>query len=444
MSLPQPTRLKHLPSDAAVTASLFAYRLAAPVLRLYAKRTLARRIKEGKEDPARLPERFGTASRARPAGRLIWMHAASVGETMVHLQLMRALRADPSGQNVAVVLTTQTLTSAKIAADKLTGQDTHQMAPLDTPDVIARFLDHWRPDAFVLAESEIWPNMLLALAQRGVPRLLVNARMRDRSLRNWQTRRAAFRALLGGFHFIGAADQRTANGLTTLLGRAPDVVGNLKLDQPAPQMSAYLLQDVAALRLTAFLDRPVLLAASTHPGEEALLLESCQALQAQHKGLALILAPRHPERGQALADWLTSQNIAFARRSLGQRPTPETSVYLADTIGEMSAWFALADAVYLGGGHAKGVGGHNPIEAVRLGLPVISGPLAENFEDVFTDFIALGVAELCPEADLTKALAATLRTGRHPLSSALQTYLSAARAPAQASLSALLAVLPNA
>lgn len=427
-----------------MTAGLVLYRLTAPLLELFARWAFARRIRAGKEASDRLPERFGTASQPRPPGVLIWMHAASVGETLIHVQLIRSLRAVTAGRPFRVLLTTQTLTGAQMARDRLGPDDLHQMAPIDTPGPVTRFLDHWRPDVFVLAESEFWASALLALKKRGTPRLLVNARMRARSIAGWARRAGALRAMLGGFRFIGAADRRTAAGLARILGRPVNTVGNLKLDQPAPSMTADLVREVARLRQGAFKDRPVLLAASTHPGEDALLIGSFRAVQADMPGLALILAPRHPERGEELAALLLRAGLRSARRSVGEVPGPDTEVLLADTIGDMPGWLSLARAVYLGGGHAEGVGGHNPIEAARLGLPVVSGPKVENFADVFEDFVELGAVTLTEGATLTPALRDALSRGPQPMSPALQDYLAAARAPAEATLQALVAALPDA
>ena len=335
-----------------------AMRLAAPALR----RMLARRVVRGKEDPARLNERFGIASLPRPEGRLIWVHAASVGETMSVLPVIHALAG-----RAQVLLTTGTLTSARLAAARLPGFARHQFLPLDHPAWVARFMDHWRPDAAVFVESELWPGMLAACDARGIPRLLINARISARSAAKWRWLPPLAMRLLGGFRAVHAQSPGDAANLRGLGVGNVLAWGNLKFFTPKlPAEPAAL----AALREE--IPGPLWLAASTHPGEEALILQAHEALAATHPGLVTIIAPRHPERGAEVAAL-----AAAPRRSLHEAPQPG-KIYVADTLGELGLFFRAAPFAFIGNSLA-GFGGHNVIEPALLSRPVITGPHNENF-----------------------------------------------------------------
>jgi len=330
--------------------------LAPPVLRVLLKRRAAR----GKEIVARLPEREGVASLPRPPGKLIWVHAASVGETMSALPLL-ALLPGP------VLLTTGTLTSAQLAAQRAPAGVLHQFVPLDVPLWVNRFLDHWRPDVAVFFESEIWPNLLTALDARGTPRLLLNARMSARSALNWSRLPETAGRLLGGFRAVLAQSAPDAENFRAL-GAQVMQWGNLKFFcAPLPA------DDAALAALRAQIPGPVWLAASTHPGEETVILAAHAALVAEFPTLITIIAPRHPERGAEVAG-------TFPRRSLGQVPCPGMP-YIADTLGELGLFFRLAPFAFIGNSLPGCFGGHNIVEPAQIARPVLSGPHLENFTE---------------------------------------------------------------
>ncbi len=348
-----------------------AARLAAPALR----RMLRRRAARDKEDPARLEEREGHASLARPPGPLVWVHAASVGETMSALPLLARLAA-----HGPVLLTTGTLTSARLAAARLPPGALHQFAPLDVPGWAARFLDHWRPARAVFLESEIWPNLLRACDARGISRFLLNGRISAASARNW--RRAApgpARALLRGFAALHAQSAEDAARFRALGAERVLEWGNLKFAAaPLP------CDDAALAHLAAALPQPAWLAASTHPGEEALIHAAHLALAAEFPGLVTLLAPRHPERGAEVAALCG----AAPRRALGQPPQPGR-VYVADTLGELGLLFRATPFAFIGNSLA-GSGGHNIVEPALLGRAVICGPHIENFAEAAARLRAAG------------------------------------------------------
>lgn len=361
-------------------ASIRAYRaltgLAAPLLPVI----LDRRARAGKEDPERRHERLGRPRIRRPEGRLIWLHGASVGESLVLATLVDRMAAgDPE---LEFLVTTGTVTSAKLMARRLPPQAKHQYIPVDTPGAVRRFLDHWQPDLGIFAESELWPNLLVEARHRAIPMALVNARMNAASLARWRRRGDAVRSLLDTFAWIGAADTRTRDGLEDLTGREIVLAGNLKLEARAPEPDA---GELSALE-SVISGRPVWLAASTHAGEDETVLSAHELVRKTQPGALLILAPRHPERGPALAELVRARGFHLACRSTGEVPDGQDTVWLADTLGEMSLWFALAPAAFIAGSLKAGIGGHNPIEASQAGACVITGPHVDSFDDIYTAY----------------------------------------------------------
>ncbi len=363
--------------------------LAAPALRW----NLHRRVARVKEEEARLPEREGHGA-ARPAGRLIWLHAASVGESLSILPLIEALAERDAGLNILV--TTGTVTSARLLPQRLPaaliGRVTHRYAPLDVPAWVARFLEGWRPDAVAFVESELWPNTLAAIQARGMPLALLNGRISARTARRWGRWAPGFaRELLGRFQLIMPRSAEDAARLLALGARELEPPGDLKL--AAPPLPA----DEAALAAlqAAIGGRPVLLAASTHPGEEAQILAAAEALRDSRPDLLTIIAPRHPERGAALGPW--------PRRALGALPDAGP-VYLADTIGEMGLLYRVAHVAFIGGSLVPH-GGQNPLEAARLGCPIVFGPDMQNFAEATAGLLAARGARQLPDS---AALAGTV------------------------------------
>ncbi len=364
----------------SLPTTLLAYRaltgLASPLL----PAILARRARAGKEDAARRHERLGRPTITRPDGRLVWLHGASVGESLVLATLVdRMASAHPE---LEFLVTTGTITSASLMEKRLPPQAKHQYVPVDTPGAVQRFLDHWRPDIGIFAESELWPNLLIEARNRAIPMALVNARMNTASLARWRQRGDALRTLLDAFAWIGAADTRTRDGLEDLTGREIVLAGNLKLEARAPAPDA---AELATLK-NALAGRPVWLAASTHAGEDETVLSAHALLHKTQPGALLILAPRHPERGAALADLIRSRGLHLACRSKGEIPDGQDTVWLADTLGEMPLWFALAPAAFIAGSLKPGIGGHNPIEASQAGASVLTGPHVDSFDDVYAAY----------------------------------------------------------
>ncbi|MEM8627306.1 MAG: glycosyltransferase N-terminal domain-containing protein [Pseudomonadota bacterium] len=355
---------------------LAGYRRAAEAAKPLAARLLKRRVTRGKERADRLGERRGETNAPRPDAPLIWVHAASVGETNAALSLIAALRVQDTKRRF--LLTTGTVTSAAEARKGLGEGDVHQFLPLDAPSYVQRFLDHWRPDTAVLVESEIWPNLILETAARGIPIALVNARISAKSFKTWQRRPHSAHVLFGRLSFVGAQDERMR--LRFLQLGAPNVatLGNIKADAgppPADRAQVDALDAQVACR-------PLWLAASTHPGEEAIAGEVHRTLAERHGNLLTIIVPRHPERGASVRAELEAQGLTVAQRSLGQPITPATDVYLGDTLGELGIFYALSPVAWIGGSLVE-AGGHNPIEAIGHDCAIITGPKIFNFRNEF-------------------------------------------------------------
>jgi 3-deoxy-D-manno-octulosonic-acid transferase len=360
---------------------LALYAAAAGLLAPLAPVLLRARARRGKEDPARIGERLGRASCARPAGPLVWLHGVSVGETQSLLPLIEALSA--RRPDLALLVTSGTASSAELLARRLPAGVAHQFAPIDAPAAVARFLDHWRPDTALFVESELWPNLILGARARGVRLALVSARITEASAAGWARSPASARALLCAFELILPQDTRTAERLQAL-GAATGPGLNLKLvGSPLPADEA----ELARLK-TALGGRRAVLAASTHPGEDAMIAAAAREAGAP----LLIVAPRHPGRGEALAAELAAAGFRVARRAAGEKLTARTTAYVADTLGEMGLFLRLSEVVVMGGGFVAGVGGHNPLEAARLGKPVVTGPHVANAREVYEALFAEAAA----------------------------------------------------
>ncbi len=363
--------------------ALRLYRIASQLGTPLVGHLLKKRSGRGKEDPARIDERFGIAGVPRPEGRLLWIHAASVGEALSTIALID--RLGRQWPRLAILVTTGTVTSAQLMAKQLPPGVIHQFIPVDTAAAVDRFYNHWRPDLAFLVESEIWPNLLLAAQARDVDLVLINGRMSPRSFGSWSRVRPVIRKLLGCFSMIFAQSPEDEARFKDLGAPHTACVGNLKFAAPPLAADSKELQAIE-LALAA---RPRWLAASTHPGEEEVIAEAHGLIKQQHPDIVTILAPRHPNRGAEIAQLLAAQGLTVARRSQGEAAGPDTDIYLADTLGEMGLWFRAAEVVFLGGTFAP-IGGHNPLEPAKLNCAVLFGPDYHNFQQIGDEMTAAG------------------------------------------------------
>ena len=387
-----------------MSPALAVYRLVLRLLEPLAPRLLDARAKQGKEDPVRVDERLGRTSLSRPDGDLVWLHGVSVGETLSLLPVVERLRQQRP--DLTVLVTSGTLTSAQLLARRLPAGVIHQFAPVDGRGAVNAFLDHWRPSLAVFVESELWPNLILETRRRGVKLVLASARITEKTVEGWQRFPGAAREILSAFDRILPQDETSAARLHSLGARIDGHV-NLKLSGEAPPHDA-----AAFTRLSAAIgDRPVVVAASTHDGEEIALVRALDKLADR---LCLILVPRHPARSADIAAALERDGYRFAQRSQGREPDRDTDLYLADTLGEMGLFLRLADVVVMGGSFSAAlekppVGGHNPLEPARLGKPAVTGPDMSNWAAVTDALVeAGGLAVVQAPWDLPAVLAPLL------------------------------------
>lgn len=373
---------------------------------------VAYRATKGKEDRSRRRERYGKTKIARPAGPLIWLHAASVGETLAISSLIEHLL----NHGVGIVLTTGTVTSARVAEERFRGRIIHQYVPLDLKPAVRRFLDHWKPDLAIFAESEIWPVIITELSQRHIPQVLVNGRLSDRSFASWQKRSYLAEALFENFAHVVAQSATDGERFSELGARPVTVSGNLKTDAQMPKFD-----DVQVEKLQAQIgDRPVWAAVSTHDGEEMIAAQVHRALKKRYPNLLTIVVPRHPDRAAAIAERFAKEKLSVARRSAGEKITPTTDIFLGDTIGEMGTYLKLSEIAFVGRS-LTAEGGQNPLEPAMLGVAVLSGQNVQNFREAYQKLIESGAAKLVRDGQtLAKAVNHLLKNdeARHKMMAA--------------------------
>jgi len=349
--------------------------LGSPVIHLY----LWRRKLKGREDTARFAERLGIASQPRPTGHLIWCHAASVGEAASLLALIEKLCTNYPSTHI--LLTTGTVASARLMAERLPPGVIHQYVPVDRMEYVVRFLNHWKPDFALWIESELWPNMLAAMRHRLIPAALVNGRMSEKSFRNWYRARGWGRKLLSIFVVCLTQTEEDRSHFVALGAKPVKSLGNLKYAaSPLPCDE----QELSQLRQT-LAQRPLWLMASTHRGEEKIALETHQKLRAKYPTLLTIIVPRHAVRGDEIAQEFAASRLNVSRRSKHEAITPVTEIYLADTMGELGLFYRVSSIACIGGSFVN-VGGHNPIEAAPFDCAIIFGPYMRNFSEIAGEF----------------------------------------------------------
>src|ERR1700758_4520201 len=370
--------------------ALRVYRRLSTAMVPLAPALIKRRLKLGKEDPARVGERRGLSRDARPHGPLVWIHGASVGEVLAAAALIERLRA----LNVRILVTSGTVTSAAIVAKRFPADIIHQYVPYDSPRYVARFLDHWRPSLALFIESDLWPNLILQSAARRLPMGLINGRMSQRSFPRWRRMSGTISALLDKFDLCLAQSKTDGARFSALGSRDVIVTGNPKLDVPAPPADLAKLEKLMAVTR----GRPLVVAASTHPGEEEVLIETQRTPAGFFPQLLTVIVPRHPDRGPTIGKLIEAAGLNAALRSGQELPTAATDIYVADTLGELGLFYRLAPVVFMGGSLVAH-GGQNPIEAIKLGAAIVHGPHVFNFADVYGALDASGGARRAETQD---------------------------------------------
>jgi 3-deoxy-D-manno-octulosonic-acid transferase len=417
--------------DSRLPLPLRAYRKLSAAATPLAGLIIRQRLKQGKEDASRAGERRGVSAAPRPHGPLIWIHGASVGEVLAAAALIEELRA----REFAVLLTSGTATSAAVVAKRFPSDVIHQFVPYDAPRFVARFLDHWQPDLALFVESDLWPNLILACTRRRVPMMLINGRMSQRSFPRWQRFSHTIGALLGRFDLCLAQSDTDAARFSALGGRDVRMTGNLKLDVPAPPADQARLDRLLGVTR----GREVIVAASTHPGEEEVVAAAHRRLAARVPSLLTVIVPRHPARGAAVAGAIAATGLKVALRSQERLPSATTDIYIADTMGELGLFYRLAPIVFMGGSLVPH-GGQNPIEAVKLGAAIVHGPHVFNFAEVYRTLDQAGGALVAAdEAALVRQIAHLLadRAARHAVLAAAEDVMVELGGALERTLSAL-------
>lgn len=381
---------------------LALYRLAtsfgAPLISYY----LRKRMKRGKEDPRRFHERLGKSELPRPDGHLIWLHGASVGESLSMLPVINEILSRANAPSVLV--TTGTVTSARLMRERLPEGAIHQYVPVDRVPYVTQFLEHWHPDVAFWFESELWPNLVTETHHKGIPMVLVNARMSPPSFDKWQQWPGFAKNLMGCFDLVLAQTDTDVERYASLGAKQVERIGNLKFAVPPLPCDEGTLVEI---RTRTGL-RPMWLAASTHNGEEKMAWDVHCSVKKSHRDLLTIIVPRHPERGEDIAAMLREHGATVAIRSNSEPVTPETDIYLADTIGELGLFFRLSTIVFMGKSLVE-AGGQNPIEPARLGAAILVGPHTWNFAEVTKSMHEAGGIEIVADtAELANAVATDL------------------------------------
>ncbi|MDK3072359.1 3-deoxy-D-manno-octulosonic acid transferase [Sedimentitalea sp. JM2-8] len=420
------------PAGAAPTALFHLYRGLTSVAAPLAYWIVSRKLQRHGVPAARQHERLGNASLPRPPGRLVWFHAASVGESLSVLTLIT--RMGERLPDASFLITSGTATSAELIARRMPPRTCHQFAPLDAQGPVRRFYDHWRPDAGIIVESELWPLMLSRAHDRGMPLALLNARLSAKSVQGWCKVPATSAFILDQFNLMLTQNRLAADNLLAM-GADP---ARVRVGTNLKATSAPLPVDTVTLGTVRdqLNGRPAWVASSTHPGEEEIVLAAHARLLRDHPALCLVLVPRHPDRGDSVADLVRARGLTLARRTAGEKITPDIQVYLADTLGETGTWYALTPLVFLGGSLLT-IGGHNPFEPAQAGAAVLTGPHVANFAETFTPLIASGGAQEVTDGETLAAAVDLWLTDPN----ALQAARAAARAYVDRQQSALDAVI---
>ena len=359
----------------------------------HVERRLRSRLLMGKEDPERLEERLGISLAERPTGNLIWFHAASVGESLSLVELIKRISSSQPDYNF--LITTGTITSAKLILSRLPSNAVHQYIPVDTPKAVEKFLDRWRPSLAIWTESEFWPNLISFTAARDIPMILINARISEKSYRRWRFFKKSLKNLIEKFNYSLIQDEKTVKYFSKIgiSSNNFELTGTLKEGSAALPHSEIEQVEISK----QILNRPVWLAASTHEGEEKLIAAAHRHASKASQGLLLIIVPRHPERGLEIASILAKENFKICLRSKKDKISSDTQIYIADTLGELGLWYRVAPVSFVGGSFVP-IGGHNPFEPAALGSAILHGPYVENFKEIYNRLNVAGAAVKIEEA----------------------------------------------
>jgi len=381
----------------------------------------------GRREPgyrANVGERFGFYRGAAHATGALWIHAVSLGETRAIAPLIERLQREAPAR--PILLTHMTATGREAGRTLFGDRVMQEWLPYDVPFAVRRFLEHFRPRAGLLVETELWPNLTAAVARTDVPLLLINARLSERSAQGYRRVALLSRPLLRAIAGIAAQSEADAGRLRDLGAQHVVVTGNLKFDVAVTPAQRH---QGAALRALFGADRPVLMLASTRDGEEALLLDALARTDALPAATLIVIVPRHPQRFDAVAALLDERRVPYARRSANAPIGASTRVVLGDSLGEMFAYYGACDVAFVAGSLLP-LGGQNLIESIAVGVPTLIGPHMFNFAEASEAALAAGAALRIRDADEMFAVAARLlgdRGERERMRENAQTFIAAHR-----------------
>jgi len=371
--------------------TLFLYNFLWQVLKNFVPTYLKYRVRKGKEEENRIHERYGVPIRKRDNGNLIWLHGSSVGESVAALALAKSmLKIGFNKKNLKFLITTNTVTSAKFVKDKIeTGfPGIHQYHPFDHPSYVNKFLSHWKPDMAIFLESDFWPNLIYLTTLKKIPTILASSQMSKKSSRFWR----GIGNLLGkkifkNVELILAVDPHQAELFKKLGAKNIKSLTSLKSIAEKPPIDINYINQIKE----KIKNKKILLAASTHPGEEEILIQLANLLrQKAIHDILIIIVPRHIKRSQSIQNLVKNAGYDIKCRSKQELPDKSDYFYLADTMGEMGSLIEISNLVFVAGSMVKKIGGHNPAEAANFGKAVIMGPYTEKCTAQINDLVWSG------------------------------------------------------
>ena len=361
----------------------FFYKLASYLFYPFSSIYLKIRIFNKKEDKQRIKERYGIASRERNPGKLIWFHAASIGESLSIISLIKEIQKKNNSQ---ILITTGTRSSAELITKKLNKVIVHQFLPLDNPLFVERFLSFWKPNVGIFVESEIWPNLILKCKNKKIKLIIINGRMTPKSYKRWSLLPKTSKMLFSCFEECLTQNNDSLSFYKNLGIKKVVNAGNLKFATTQTKLDPLSKKQLGKI----FENRKVLVAASTHPGEEDLLADMANKIKALRKDFILIIIPRHPDRNFFLKNQALESIVL---RSKSDKVKKDTSIYIADTLGELELFYSIADFIFIGGSFVNH-GGQNPIEASYYGKLIHHGKFIQNFTDVYSTLSKMHITNL--------------------------------------------------
>jgi len=352
---------------------IFIYKLITILLYPFIPLYLRIRILNNKEDVNRINERYGIASQKKKEGKLIWFHAASIGESLSIITLIKEIQKKNSSQ---ILVTTGTKSSAQLIKQKLNKKITHQFIPLDNPLFIERFLSYWRPSIGIFVESEIWPNLILKSKEKKIKLIIINGRMTSKTFKRWSVFSSVSRKIFSCFDDCFTQNNDSLIHYQKLGVNKACHTGNLKFTSSPNKIDVKAKNKIKKI----FEGRKIFVAASTHPGEEDIILDITKEIRSVRKEFISVIIPRHPNRKSFIKNQVLEKVIL---RSQSKKIKKDTSIYIADTLGELELFYSIADFIFIGGSFVNH-GGQNPIEASYYGKLIHHGKFIQNFTDVYS------------------------------------------------------------